>query len=329
MKDTADIRKVNLYKIRKILWKGEWKTKQQLAAETSLSVASCNTFLNELSNSGEVISEKTRIHEVGPGALKFRINENYESILCMWFDLCDHQELLNIRILAPTGSILYEEQQKYDVLTPEKVMLAAETMFERFRNISMIMVGTPSIAENGVIRHCDIPSLENYGIVDELSEKFPVPVYLENDMHFKVFGYSKKYCNDTDVVTLAYFPAHILPGTATVHQGMVIKGNNQFAGMVGFLPSNLSREEYLDKLQVGTCREIISKAITSIISILNPGTVVLTGNLLDETCTKWVSEDCSRWIPESYLPEFIYQKDIEEYYIEGMYQKALELKGVI
>lgn len=327
MKDSADIRKINLQKIRSLLWSGEWKTKQQLAAETGLSVATCNTLLNELSNTGEVLSEKTRIHEVGPGALRYRINEGFESILCIWFDRLGNEDVLTAKVLAVTGSILYQERYKKRVLTFREVQREMEKVFQKFPNISVVVVGTPSIAENGIIRHCDIPELENEPIVSELSRQFGVPVYLENDMHFKVFGYSKKHNADTDVVTLANFPVHILPGTATVHNGMVIKGHNQFAGMVGFLPYDLNREELLAALQPDACRHVVSKAVASLISILNPAVMILTGNLLDETCVQWIQEDCMQWIPESYMPKLIYQADTEGYYLEGMYQKALELKG--
>ena len=328
MKDSADIRKVNLYKIRKILWNGEWKTKQQIAIETGLSVASCNTLLNELSNIGEVISEKIRLHEVGPGALQYRINENYEYILCIWFDRLNQHDVLTKKLLATTGKIIFEEQKEYDSLNPLELQKEIESIYKRYSNITSIMIGTPSIAENGVIRHCDITSLEGFPIVSALINKLNVSVYLENDMHFKVFGYSKKNNIENDVVTIANFPIGILPGTASVHDGIVIKGHNQFAGMVGFLPYDCNQKELLDKLKPNQCHKVVSKAIASIISILNPNTIVLTGELLDEKCIDWIYENCKQWIPESYMPQLIYQKQMDSYYLEGMYQKAIELKGV-
>lgn len=328
MKDSADIRKVNLYKIRLRLWSGEWKTKQQVAAETGLSVATCNTLLNELAATGEAVSEKTRIHETGPGALHYRINEDFESILCVWFDRIDGCDVLTTKVLATTGAVKCQEQLSFRPLTPAILQEEVRRQFDQFPNITSITVGTPSIAENGIIRHCDIPELENFELVHVLSGQFGVPVCLENDMHFKVFGYSQKHQNESSVVTLANFPAHILPGTATVHGNTIIKGHNQFAGMVGFLPYEMSREELLDALRPSTCRDLVSKAITSLIAIQNPGTIVLTGSLLDESSPAWLWKDCLRWIPEEYMPELIFQKDMDTDYLERMYRKALELKGV-
>lgn len=329
MKDSADIRKINLYKIRNILWSGEWKTKQQLAMETGLSVATCNTFLNELSGTGEVVSQKTRIHDVGPGALQYRINEEFESILCVWFDRRGGADELIVKVMSMTGNILYEEEKTYEELTPKRLQTAIAKMFDRFSNITSIMVGTPSIAENGVIRYCDLPALEGYPIVEAFTQQFHVPVHLENDMNFKVFGYAGQYGSDIGVVTLANFPKGVLPGTTTVHDGTVIRGYNQFAGMIGFLPYDMSREELIGILQPETCRPVVVRSIASLIAVLNPGKIVLTGDMLDETCPEWIERECLKWIPESYMPELVYQDDMDVYYLAGMYWRALELKGAV
>ena len=148
-------------------------------------------------------------------------------------------------------------------------------------------------------------------------------------MHFKVYGYYSKWGNKDEIITLANFPTHILPGTASVHSGMILKGKNQFAGMVGFLPYGVDREKELELLEKDTCRPFVSKAITSIITIVNPGIIVLTGDLLDEESLKWIREDCLQYIPYEYMPTLIYEDDLNDFYLDGMYQKALDLKGVI
>lgn len=73
-------------------------------------------------------------------------------------------------------------------------------------------------------------------LVQLLEQRFGLPVHMENDIHYKAYGYYKKEGREDDIVTLCFFPANVLPGTASVYHGTVLKGNNQFAGMVGFLP---------------------------------------------------------------------------------------------
>ena len=76
-------------------------------------------------------------------------------------------------------------------------------LLEKFPNVSQIMVGTPSIADNGVIRHCDILELENVPLKARLEEKFQLPVFLSNDMHYKVYGYYRQEQISDKIVTLS------------------------------------------------------------------------------------------------------------------------------
>ncbi len=329
MKDSADIRKINKHKIQEILWKGGQYTKQQLSMKTGLSIATCNTLLNEMEQSKEVIGEKRRLQNVGRESVCYQINEDFENFLCIYFELLDGEKYLALHLLSPVGNIIEKIEIKCDIIDYRVIACETESMRNRYKNISQIIIGTPSIAENGVIQHCDIPELENIEIVQRMEQKFRIPVYLENDMHLKAYGYYSKCGRTDEIITLANFPSHVLPGTASIHAGMILKGKNQFAGMVGFLPYGIDREKELELLEKNTCRPFVSKALTAIIAIVNPGIIVLTGDLLCEESLAWIKEDCLQYIPDKYMPAFIYENNLNAFYLEGMYQKALDLKGVI
>lgn len=65
MIDTSDVRKMNMNAIRSVMWRGGEHTKQSIAADTGLSVATCNTLLNELERNNEVFSQKFQLNGVG------------------------------------------------------------------------------------------------------------------------------------------------------------------------------------------------------------------------------------------------------------------------
>lgn len=326
MKDSSDIRKRNTNKIRRLLWKGGAYTKQRIAVETGLSVATCNTLLNNLAQRGEVVGEKKRLNEVGPGSVLYQINEAYEYFLCIYPEQLKGKKLLTLLLLSVTGRVLEQIQKEYTYLDYASISEEVECLCQSYRNLSFIAVGIPGIAEKGIIRHCDIEELEDTAIVKNLEQQFQIAVHLENDMHFKAYGYYKK-CGDSEgIITLANFPAHVLPGTASVHAGMILKGKNQFAGMVGFLPYGMERSKELLLLEKETCRPLVSQAIASVIAMINPGTIVFTGDMLEEGSLEWIREDCLLVIPEEYMPEFIYRDSLDDYYIEGMYQKILDRK---
>lgn len=102
------------------------------------------------------------------------------------------------------------------------------------------------------------------------------------------------------IITIMNFHANVLPGTATIYKGTVIKGKNIFAGMVGFLPYGISSEQYLEKLNYNQCIPLISNAAASIIAVINPDEMVFTGNLLDSDL-----------------------EDLEKCYTIGMYHTAI------
>lgn len=326
MINSADIRILNKLKIQKILWSGEEYTKQNLAAVTGLSVATCNTLLNEMEKDGIVKGEKKQLQTVGRGTVCYKINEEYESFLGVTFELVDKKRRLEIFLISVTGTIRKKIEKDYEILNDTVICNDIQEILKDQKNITQIIIGTPSIAEYGVIRHCDIPELENIEIVKMLQEQTGIPVCLENDIHLKAYGYYKKYGKEEETVTLLNFPAHVLPGTASVHDGSVIKGKDQFAGMVGFLPYDIERNQQIQLLKKDTCRPFISKAVASLIAIINPSVMVFTGDLLEGESIEWIKTDCGQWIPEEYLPEFFYEENFMEFYTYGMYQKALELK---
>ncbi|MFW3497825.1 MULTISPECIES: ROK family transcriptional regulator [Aerococcus] len=329
MRNSADIRKMNKNKIRRILWSGGGYTKQQIAGITGLSVATCNTLLNELLDAGEVIGEKARVAEVGRSTTRYEIDERFESILCLTFDMVNGQRKLTWWLLSMLGNITASNTINFDLLTIDTLKNQITDIFQSYQNISVTVVGTPSIAEHGIIRHCDIPELEGLALVDHLSNQFGIPVLMENDMHLKAFGFYMMQETSDSVVTLGNFPAHVLPGTASVHGGTILKGANQFAGMVGFLPYGIQRDEYLAQLNPKESLPLIEKAVIAIIALVNPEIIVFTGDLINQEKLHTIQENCQQHIPNEYIPRFQYQENMDHYYLEGMYQQALIQKGEI
>lgn len=329
MKDSAAIKKANKALIRKLLRSGKAYTKQQIALQTGLSVASCNTYLNEMEATGEVIGEKQKLHEVGRSSVLYKLNEEYESILCISFALLQGIKSITTLVLSPLGRLLYQQNRAFEPLDAAAVEGEIAEALKRFSNVSQIMVGTPSIAEKGVIRHSDIPELENVALKTLLETKFTLPVFLANDMHFKVYGYYRQEQCADQIVTLVNYPSGVLPGTATVHKGVLLTGKNLFAGMVGFLDYGMSLEEQIKHLQRPAAEPLIIQATIALISILNPHRLLLTGDLLQAGELESIRAACLRCIPQEYMPDLCFVPDVEDYYRWGMYWTAMDRKEKI
>lgn len=180
------------------------------------------------------------------------------------------------------------------------------------------MIGTHSLVDRGVIRHCDIPELENVDLQGILQKQFQVPVHMENDMHYRAYGYYKAKDGLAGVITLANFPAHVLPGTASIHKGEMISGYSGLAGMVGFLPFDFERKKETELLDEKNGLPIIIKAVVSVIAIINPQCIVFTGDLLAEGILEKLEAECKKFIPEEHMPEMCYEEDTNPYYLRGI-----------
>lgn len=328
MNNSADIRSQNMKSIYRFMLDGKQHTKQQVSNGTGLSVATCNTLLNHMLSKGIISGDSKLPNEVGRSSVLYQINKDHEHYLAMDFFVEQGNKMVETIVFSATGDMILQEKKQYEFVDYTLLEAKISALLRADQKITQIIIGTPSIADNGTIKHCDIPELEGVPMKSNLEQGFGLKASIENDMHHKAYGFCKSTHNEDKVITLAYFPRHILPGTVTIHKGTIIKGANNFAGMTGFLPFDVSRKEQLSMLKKESCIPFISKSLSAIIVLLNPSHIVLTGDLIDETICKEIKEECIAGIPKEYLPEFSIVSNFDKFYYTGMYQLAVDNKKI-
>lgn len=328
MGNTADIRRENLNLLRRCLWAGGEHTKQSLSQATGLSVATCNTLLNALEEQGEVIGAKRRINDVGRSSMAYCINEAKDWILCIHGDLIQGVQVLTWVVMTLTGCIIAESRmQPHDRIDKALIESTIRRLLAQYPAIRQIMLGVPGAIKDGMILLCDLPSLDGCALADDLQKAFLLPVHMENDMHYRIYGYARAHAADTDVLTLCYWTLGVYPGVATFHKGTHITGHNLFAGFMGFFPYPMEKEELFDKLRSPkTAQPIVDSVIASLIAMLNPSVLVLSGDYFTAASLPHLREACLRTIPEAFMPKLLYVEDTEPEYLSGMHQRALDLK---
>lgn len=145
MKDSAGIKRENKAQIRKLLISGKSYTKQQIALQTGLSVASCNTHLNEMAATGEVIGEKQKLHDVGRSSVVYKLNEDFESILCIFFELIRGVKSITTTVVSQLGNTLHRQVCCFDLLDAAAIEQEAAAALDRFSNASQIVVDRKSV----------------------------------------------------------------------------------------------------------------------------------------------------------------------------------------
>lgn len=331
MATTSEVRQRNVAAIRRLLWAGDLLSKKDIAFKLDLSVATCNTLLNEMAAAGEVVAEPRHTGSAaGRAGLCYRASENRATIVAAQVEPCGEERVFRARLLTLTGRELQSLEVRLARLDGEKLADLLAQACDLRDNVRQIVLGVPGTAQGGVIAHCDIRELNGADFASAVAATCPnIPIHVENDMHLKARGYSHQMCARDEVATLAYFPPRILPGTATVHAGEPIRGAHGLAGMVGFLPYEeagrpITRDRLVELLAPATAKSYIAKGVASLCAALDPDVMVLSGGLLDATCTQWLREECLRTIPAEFLPAFRFEQSFERYYLLGMYQTALD-----
>lgn len=325
MGNSADIRKENKRAIYSLMLDGGVYTKHQISQATGLSVATCNTLLNDMAAQGFVCAVSKQAGEVGRSAALYQIDPDHEQYLTLYFELEGQTRLIETTVFSAIGDILERRTRRFAQISPEAITAVIASCREKYPKLAQVIVGIPGIAEQGIIRHCDIRELENLHLQEELEQAFSLPAAMENDMHHKAYGYYIDTGNREDVITLGYFPKGNPPGTVTIHKGTILRGTSGIAGMAGFLPHGGKNLQEI--LTPEHCLPFVVQTIGAIIALLNPGTIVLTGELISKELLDEVKEICAETIPAEYMPRFQLVDTLDEYYREGMYRLAVARKA--
>ncbi|MCQ2492471.1 MAG: ROK family protein [Lachnospiraceae bacterium] len=327
MKNSADIRKRNKDLIRRHLWTGEKNTKQGIAEVTGLSVATCNTMLNEMEADGEIYGVKKQLNGIGRSTMVYSVNEGHESIVCVHVAKVQELYRCSFSVLSVTGRIKDERTDEYKELTKEIFDSFLEEVVNRYQNVSYIIIGLPAIINEGVVTQCEVACLEDIALKEELEKKYQCCVHIESDMHLTAYGYFRSNDDPDDVITLVSFIEGYKPSMVTIYEGIIIKGANAIAGASGFMPFGYSINDIAEIITDKEKRmNIIKYSLICCIALMNPRKILMFTDLVDAEEEKEIIENIKEVIPEEFIPEFDYTKCISKYFQCGLYHRALDLK---
>ena len=327
MTTSSDIRKDNKKRIYKLMLNHESYTKQQISAMTGLSVATCNTLLNDMESNGILsIGDEKELRGVGRGSSLYSIDDGHEYYILVNISVQKEHRIVDYYVVSATGNIIQKSHAECEVVKVKDIADVIEGFMTEYSNANQIILSIPGVIDEDEIAFSDIRELEGAGLKEKLREQFDKGISIENDMHCIAYGYKDNRQGENTVITFAWFPGHIQPGTVTMHKGQIISGYNGIAGLAGFMPLGISPDEIPDLMVDGKCTDIISRIIGAVIAFNNPNEIVFSGELISKKVLTEVAEYCSRSVPAKYMPEFKVVADFDEFLINGMFQIAIENK---
>ena len=298
MANSSDIRKDNKKKIYRLMLDHQQYTKQQISVKTGLSVATCNTLLNDMTaNKVLVTGEEKEFRGVGRSSWLYEIDGEHEHYILVSFAVNQGMRNVDYYVVSATGNIIRKECTVCETIDCENVISVIDGLISDCSSMKQIVLGIPGVIDGAEIEFCDIKELEIADIKRKLQEHFKLIVSMENDMHCMAYGYGRKKQQVNEVITLA-----------------------------GFMPFGINPDEVPDMMVEGKCFDIISRIVGAIIAFQNPNEIVFSGDLINNRILSEVKDYCRRSIPEKYMPVFKMVPGFTEYLIEGMFQIAVENK---
>jgi hypothetical protein len=324
--NTMLVKQTNVELVTSVLRELGQATRAEIASATGLSVATCGNIIRELLQSGEIWEGDLLESGGGRPSRQFIYNANYSLALCISVMSDRKSHMLDFAVVNLLGQIIEKGTARYDSITFETIDTLIQDAVEKHKAIRAIGIGIPGMVRDGVVKYCDTEALNGIAIKSILQSKYNVEVLVENEMHLMVYGYYKNNpMIDGKSLAIVFAPENHLIGAGFIINGQILKGDSNLAGEINYLPSGLTREELLKQSNSAeTFIPIIVRSIASIIPIINPAYLVLTGYLFKPEMLDLIKKQCGEIIPEEFLPQFLFHQDLGEDYLKGIISLTLE-----
>lgn len=317
------MKKVNSTLIKQVLKEKNSATKAQIAEVTGISATTVRTLLEELIKSKEIISLGFDESSGGRRAERYTLNLNDNISLSFFIK----NEFINYALANPLGDIIEKEVVKVNYEEPLENFI--DKIVEK-NKIKVIGIGVPGVVDKGnYFSGKGLNDWKKINIGEFFEERYNIPVILENDLNAMALGFSLNYIKDMKSLNLVYiYFTENGVGAGIIANGQLIRGENNFAGELGFIP--ISKEGHLQHILNNntndeTYVDVVSKIMSILNCVINPAYIIIGGDTLRKNLIGNIKETCSTYMANNIIPEIILAEDSEADYLSGMTYLATEL----
>lgn len=305
-------------------------TRKRIADVTGLSVATCGNILNELIDRGEAFEQDTTESNGGRPAKCYIYNPDHSYVAGLYIDQDKDRFIIHQAVANMVGEIIEERSEQTDTFSRKDLDERIKDLLDRYNKVKAIGIGVPGVVRDGVVvNDCSIPDLIDYPLEKKLSDRYKIKVIVGNDMNLIALGFYRELGFTTSKnIAVVNFPTESCYGSGIIVDGHILKGNTNFAGEISFLPLEETREELLRQQSNPEKNRVnIIKTAVSLIAIINPDTLVLTGDSIRSNQLDEILAGCRKTIPDKHMPRIIIREDIQDEYIKGLIDVTLKSLG--
>ncbi|MEK5236604.1 ROK family protein [Paenibacillus sp. FSL L8-0470] len=325
--NTQLVKKINVELVKSMLRTSGTGTKASIAEQTRLSVATCGTILNELVRTGEILELGWEESSGGRPARKYQFNADYSFMICMIVRSEGDVQSVSYALANLNGEVIEQTDKVLNQINVATLTDWLDQIIEAHPNVQAIGIGIPGVVQLDRIGICDVPELAGQPLGILLKERYEeVEIIIENDMNLTVYGlYQKLFPDEENPFAVMTFPKNHYPGAGFMVNGRLLNGSSFFSGEVSYLPYGISREEQLTLVQgAGDLSPLAVHALVSIITIINPATIVLTGDNMSPVMLDALRSGCLKIIPPEHMPVLIIQNNTRQEYMTGLITATME-----
>lgn len=324
------MKKVNNALIKQVLKEKGSATKSQITEATGISITTVRTLLEELIINKEIVSLGLDGSSGGRRAERYALNMNDNISLSFYVK----NEFISYALTNQLGTILENTTVKIDKSEYQQSLEIFIDKILKNNNIKVIGIGVSGVVNKGnYFFGKGLTNWKKSNIGEYIEKKYNIPVVLENNLNAMALGFSINYLKEMktlDLKSLNLVYIHFTEdgvGAGIIANGQLIRGENNFAGELGFMPinnqghlghilnNNPSDETYVD---------VVSQVIAILNCVINPSFIVIGGSTLRKDLIAQIKETCKKYLANNIMTKIILSEDSNKDYLTGITYLATE-----
>lgn len=302
-------------------------TTNTISKITGLSIATCNTILNELLEKELILLRETEMPPAGRPPKVFKFNKNFSYILCVYPTYESGVKKINYAVTNLLGDIVSQSCLVFDYITYDVIERIIKDRITEESKINTICFGIPGYYFKSKIQSCGIEELNGCDIINNLKNSFDCNVYAENDMNamaYGIYNHSEDFSEDMNDLVLISFFKDRGTGSSIILNGRIISGTTNFAGEINYLPYTNNDVVNVTNDTKDRLIDFAINAVCIYTSIINPSRIFFTGENINDSMLSKIKNGAKAFIPPEHLPELFYGNNFHNYYVLGLTAIAVD-----
>ncbi|MFT5875042.1 MAG: hypothetical protein ACI8WT_004022 [Clostridium sp.] len=325
------MKKVNNGLIKQVIKEKGSATNAEIVEDTGISATTVRTLLSKLILDQDIVN--LGLDESSGGRRAERYALNLDNNLSLSFYVKDNS--INYALSDALGDIIESKTIKFEKNEYQKTLTKFIDKIIKKCTIKVIGIGVSGVVDRGnYFSGKHLNDWKKINIGEYIEKKYNIPVVLENDLNAMALGFSLNYIKEIDnldiksinVVYINFTEDGV--GAGIISNGQLIRGENNFAGELGFMPiSNHGNLEYLlsnnpdDKKYV----EIVSQVINILNCIINPAFIVMGGSILRTNLIDEIKEACNTYAANNIISKIMLSENGAKDYLQGITYLTTEI----